>query len=291
MPFPGLASLREAAPPGAGLSKVLKLSEDMGWDHLAAETRSTHGSGLAILKYSLNLYTDTPGLESLQHATHSIPIHLKSISMLHHCREYEEAPAFPGLQSMLTHSPCGKCGEPVDAPKRMALFKTWHPECLQCVKCERAIQDDTIVEFQGLLFHPHCRPTPTCEGCEQPIAEGGVRAIGANWHSECFRCAMCQAPLLDKEFCLQGRLPCHLDCRSACAACGGLVVDTILTAAGSSWHPRCFKCYCCGQLITTAYCLNAGFVFCCPKCSQTGTCTPSLRPNPPISSAELVAFL
>ena len=72
-----------------------------------------------------------------------------------------------------------------------ALDKTWHQEHFFCHQCGKPFGDSGFHERDG---KPFCREdyfaafAPKCGGCEQPIMDNYIAALGQHWHPECFVC-------------------------------------------------------------------------------------------------------
>lgn len=88
-----------------------------------------------------------------------------------------------------------------------------------------------------------------CARCNLPFADGEVfvNAESKTWHHDCFRCAQCFCPLLNKtHFLVDGRNYCEYDFKTlyapSCARCGEFVVGRVIVAANQKWHPDCLRC-------------------------------------------------
>lgn len=173
----------------------------------------------------------------------------------------KEAPAATG-------EPCTLCGEPLgdeaiiitdeDSPLKGRI----HVDCFVCCIDGEPI-DGSFAEVKGKLFcEEHYKEfmCESCGGCGQKIVEGAVvKALGAQWHAECFVCACCCKPLgvkgEDEESAFNfhlhnGAVYCERDylehfCKK-CNGCG-FPVDLGLRASDATWHRECFVCYECRQ--------------------------------------------
>jgi len=89
-----------------------------------------------------------------------------------------------------------------------------------------------------------------CAGCTLPIQSSGLQALDKSWHSECFVCTVCRAPL-NGPFCHNDGKPyCSDDYQKLfakrCAGCGNLIQGQFIRAMRGEWHPQgCFVCTLC----------------------------------------------
>ncbi len=72
-----------------------------------------------------------------------------------------------------------------------------------------------------------------CKACGKPIEGRYLTALGALWHPEHFRCAVCGRPIDEPQFTPLDGKPCHVECyrlRAAprCAYCGKPLVGSYL---------------------------------------------------------------
>eukprot|EP00004_Rigifila_ramosa_P028830 TRINITY_DN992_c0_g1_i1.p1 TRINITY_DN992_c0_g1~~TRINITY_DN992_c0_g1_i1.p1 ORF type:complete len:859 (-),score=259.20 TRINITY_DN992_c0_g1_i1:26-2602(-) len=105
---------------------------------------------------------------------------------------------------------CGKCSKPVTGQHIEALEKKWHLECFLCMKCGEEVIEE-YYEHANLLL---CREdyvamirTP-CAACAQPLTGKKVKALGNEYHPECFVCVVCKKALGVKFFHKDGHLLC-----------------------------------------------------------------------------------
>jgi len=115
-------------------------------------------------------------------------------------------------------------------------------------------------------------PTATCESCSLPIAGKVVTAAGTRFHTECFTCHYCQAPLECVAFYQEPeakrnerladpsageedhapRFYCHLDFHELfsprCKSCKTPIEGEVVIACGAEWHVGHFFCAECGDV-------------------------------------------
>ncbi|MGH0135132.1 UNVERIFIED_CONTAM: hypothetical protein FKN15_032411 [Acipenser sinensis] len=111
-----------------------------------------------------------------------------------------------------------------------------------------------------------------CERCKSGFepAEKIVNSNGELYHEQCFVCAQCfqQFPEgLFYEF--EGRKYCEHDFQMlfapCCHQCGEFIIGRVIKAMNNSWHPDCFCCDICQQVLAdVGFVKNAGRHLCRP---------------------------
>lgn len=115
---------------------------------------------------------------------------------------------------------CGKCGKPVKGLGITALGKIWHNDHFLCSVCERPFGDKQFYSKDGLAYcmvHYIERYGNVCEGCQKPIQAG----ISSHFLSLFY-------PSLKKAL---------------------LILKDGQEFNGKYYHPQCFKCPQCGDLL------------------------------------------
>ncbi|CAK9867573.1 unnamed protein product [Sphagnum jensenii] len=78
---------------------------------------------------------------------------------------------------------------------------------------------------EGLLGILQCGRS-NCAGCDQPLGYGRfLSCLGKTWHPNCFCCRLCNKPISEREFSVQGRDAYHRDCYK------------------ELFHPKCEVCH------------------------------------------------
>ncbi|NXU69391.1 LPXN protein, partial [Horornis vulcanius] len=86
---------------------------------------------------------------------------------------------------------CAYCASPIREKVLTALEQTWHPEHFFCAHCGKVFGDEGFMERNG---KPYCHQdfmamfAPKCQGCERPVLDNYLSALGGVWHTECFVC-------------------------------------------------------------------------------------------------------
>ncbi|KAI1081718.1 hypothetical protein F5B20DRAFT_579048 [Whalleya microplaca] len=101
---------------------------------------------------------------------------------------------------------CQHCKTPILGEHVVALGAHWHYGHFFCAECgdpfERGM---THIEKDGYAWCVNCqtkrteRRAPKCRRCRKAVIGQYVRALGAEWHDECFRCAACHGGFDDGQ--------------------------------------------------------------------------------------------
>jgi hypothetical protein len=97
--------------------------------------------------------------------------------------------------------------------------------------------------------------TPVCQGCKKALAGTYIQALGADWHPQCWCCAVCENPI-QGAFVERGGRGYHPDCHAErfglrCSICKGLLSGTYFQHEGKNiceqdylarFAPRCDLC-------------------------------------------------
>ncbi len=93
---------------------------------------------------------------------------------------------------------CRHCRTPILGEHVVALGAHWHYGHFFCAECGDPFDRGTThIEKDGYAWCVNCqtkrteRRAPKCRGCRGPVIGQYVRALGAEWHDDCFRCSAC----------------------------------------------------------------------------------------------------
>ncbi|XP_048485233.1 PDZ and LIM domain protein Zasp isoform X4 [Plutella xylostella] len=114
---------------------------------------------------------------------------------------------------------CDKCHGKIKGDCLNAIGKHYHPECFNCVYCNKLFGNNPFFLEDGL---PYCEAdwnelfTTKCFACGFPVEAGDrwVEALNNNYHSQCFNCTVCKKNLEGQSFFAKGGRPfCKLHAR------------------------------------------------------------------------------
>ncbi|KAI1107668.1 hypothetical protein F4804DRAFT_329078 [Jackrogersella minutella] len=101
---------------------------------------------------------------------------------------------------------CKHCKTPILGEHVVALGAHWHYGHFFCAECGDPFeQGATHIEKDGYAWCINCqtkrteRRAPKCKGCKKAAIGQYVRALGAEWHEECFRCNTCRGGFDDGQ--------------------------------------------------------------------------------------------
>ncbi|KAI1271051.1 hypothetical protein F5Y07DRAFT_406101 [Xylaria sp. FL0933] len=93
---------------------------------------------------------------------------------------------------------CKHCKTPILGEHVIALGEHWHYGHFFCAECGDPFEQGmTHIEKDGYAWCVACqtkrteRRAPKCRRCKTAVIGQYVKALGAEWHDECFRCATC----------------------------------------------------------------------------------------------------
>lgn len=101
---------------------------------------------------------------------------------------------------------CHHCTTPIVGEHVVALGHHWHVGHFFCAECGDPFGPGaTHIEKDGYAWCVACqtrrteRRAPRCRACGTAVLGAYVRALGAEWHDECFRCGVCQGGFADGQ--------------------------------------------------------------------------------------------
>lgn len=170
---------------------------------------------------------------------------------------------------------CGSCNNQIRGPFITALGRTWCPPHFICNmdSCRKSLQDVGFVEEKGKLYCEDCYGrylAPECSKCRRKIIGNCLKAMGTNFHPECFCCAYCGKIFANSPFYLEDGLPyCEEDWNelftTKCISCGFPIEagDRWVEALNNNYHSQCFNCTMCRKnLEGQSFFVKSGKPFC-----------------------------
>ena len=89
---------------------------------------------------------------------------------------------------------CRSCKTPIESEVVLACGGSWHVGHFFCAECGDPFDAKTpFVERNGYAWCVGCHAgkfSGKCKGCRKPVIEGGVSALGSEWHADCFCCVV-----------------------------------------------------------------------------------------------------
>lgn len=99
---------------------------------------------------------------------------------------------------------CRSCKTPIESEVVLACGGSWHVGHFFCAECGDPFDAKTpFVEKNGYAWCVGCHAgkfSGKCKGCRKPVVEGGVSALGSEWHVDCFCCVECGGYFEDGRF-------------------------------------------------------------------------------------------
>ncbi len=93
---------------------------------------------------------------------------------------------------------CRSCKTPIEGEVVVACGGDWHVGHFFCAQCGDPFDaKKPFVEREGYAWCVEChtrRFSGKCKGCRKPIVDLVVRALGAEWHENCFCCTVRRFP-------------------------------------------------------------------------------------------------
>lgn len=101
---------------------------------------------------------------------------------------------------------CKHCKTPILGEHIVALGEHWHYGHFFCAECGDPFEQGmTHIEKDGYAWCINCqtkrteRRAPKCKKCRKAVIGQYIRALGGEWHDECFRCATCHGGFDDGQ--------------------------------------------------------------------------------------------
>ncbi|KAF2189650.1 hypothetical protein K469DRAFT_736930 [Zopfia rhizophila CBS 207.26] len=103
---------------------------------------------------------------------------------------------------------CKSCKTPIEGEVVVACGAEWHVGHFFCAQCGDPFDATTpFVEKEGYAWCVDChtnRYSTKCKKCRRPVTDTVVKALGAEWHVNCFCCMECSGSFDDGRYFLRG---------------------------------------------------------------------------------------
>ncbi|KAI9881058.1 MAG: hypothetical protein M1830_008940 [Pleopsidium flavum] len=103
---------------------------------------------------------------------------------------------------------CRSCKTPIEGEIVVACGGEWHVGHFFCAECGDPFDSATpFVEKDGYAWCINChtnRYSTKCRKCRRPVTDMVVKALGAEWHADCFCCVECNGQFFDGRYFLRG---------------------------------------------------------------------------------------
>ncbi|KAM3418829.1 hypothetical protein BST61_g4793 [Cercospora zeina] len=103
---------------------------------------------------------------------------------------------------------CKSCKTPIEGEVIVACGAEWHVGHFFCAQCGDPFDSSMpFVEKDGYAWCVGChtnRYSSKCRKCRKPVTEVVVKALGSDWHSNCFTCMECHGEFEDGRYFLRG---------------------------------------------------------------------------------------
>lgn len=136
----------------------------------------------------------------------------------------------------------------------------WHQRCFVCAQCFQPFPEGVFFEFEGRRY---CERdfqvllAPQCHKCKEFIMGRVIKAVGTNWHPDCFKCQLCEKTLADVGFVRNNKRSLCKEChekekirllgKNVCFNCRTVVEENdYLKFKGEVFHAFHFNCKTCG---------------------------------------------
>ncbi|KAF2472003.1 uncharacterized protein BDR25DRAFT_259319 [Lindgomyces ingoldianus] len=103
---------------------------------------------------------------------------------------------------------CKSCKTPIEGEVVVACGAEWHVGHFFCAQCGDPFDSSMpFVEKDGYAWCVDChtnRYSTKCKKCRKPVTDTVIKALGAEWHMNCFCCVECSGPFEDGRYFLRG---------------------------------------------------------------------------------------
>ena len=117
--------------------------------------------------------------------------------------------------SALLYHRCAECGLYIDKPVHAPNGQYYHEDCLRCAVCQ-SVMDGWHTSLGQLRCGKHAdmrSEAKDCARCGQKVEEGEVvKSMGRVYHTDCYKCTLCERRVDAKSCQLLDNALCCVDC-------------------------------------------------------------------------------
>jgi len=161
------------------------------------------------------------------------------------------------------HDACHACGQEVAGDCVLSDGKTFHPLCMKCSVCGDILSQQFFSQSGQLLCEAdYHRIVGSCARCGQ-AAVGKIFQVASDvYHQDCLTCCVCDDSLVGVPFSVDDdqKIYCQDDFNrlyaTHCSVCSRPIVPkkgestaSRIKALGRDFHPWCFVCDKCGEVL------------------------------------------
>ncbi len=164
-------------------------------------------------------------------------------------------------------------------------------DCFRCDHCDKIIVDKQIPTHNLKPYCIQCYEqylAPQCQKCFQPISNGkSIIYSEKSYHPDCFRCIQCNEIINQSSFHIENDKPCCNQCFNRyfapqCSQCLNIIsVGKSIIVDGKTYHPDCFRCDQCKQILNNSKFYTYNCKPCCIQCYDQYTalqCSQCFKP-------------
>ena len=153
---------------------------------------------------------------------------------------------------------CFKCQTSINLGSKNVTIESkysWHEECFACMKCRQTLVDQQYYFLSDRLLCLECQSdqvTTQCHGCKNAVDStvSFLKHKTRYWHTECFKCVICQSWLANGKF---NEMDDNIMCTNCfiiktskkCAVCQETITTKGVQFGLGSYHGGCFNCSSC----------------------------------------------
>ena len=167
---------------------------------------------------------------------------------------------------------CRNCSKTLSAqhvtPEKLCMICHEQVQAI-CAFCSNPIEGKEIAKGSNIFCDKDYIGlfVPKCKKCGLPIKGETVSALGGKYHKGCFTCVSCDKKFTGKSFYVyDGQPVCryhfHKMNNTICKNCNEPIEGQCIDVVEGRYHPECFKCCECHELLNMIYYSLQGNIYC-----------------------------